>query len=284
MLSHQLKQFLRLQRIAVGLAGLSFGLLLSVFSNWLSEQWINLLPVVMGVALISGVVSIFFFLRQPPLRIEVAIRAPRIIRSPEQARQYARRGFVGFVPIYTPRRDSPAGQISPEEMRQAVETLDFDRLQLEQSNLRPTIEAITSHASQLEHCWLLATQCQQAAGSLPYAHLLAEYLRRSKGLKCKFHYGAAYVISLDDDALVLSQTYDQIQQVLRQAARLELAPRDLVADITTGFRSMTLGMILASLDRDQDVEFVGTRYDERGQPTAALFPIIFSFEPNLEAK
>lgn len=38
MLSPRIRQFLRLQRIAMALAGLTFGLITSVFSNWLSAQ------------------------------------------------------------------------------------------------------------------------------------------------------------------------------------------------------------------------------------------------------
>jgi hypothetical protein len=160
--------------------------------------------------------------------------------------------------------------------------MDFDRLQVEESNLWPTIEAVVSHASRLEHCWLLATRGQHEPGSSPYAPVLAAYLRERKGVKCRFYYGEAYTISLDDDALVLSKAYDQVQRVVAQATRLGLPPQELVADITSGFRSMALGMVLACLNGDQDVQFEGTRYDKLGQPTGKLFPIIFGFEPTLE--
>lgn len=280
MLSPRIRQFLRLQRLALALAGLSFGLVMSIGSDWLAGQGLALLPWIIGVALLSGLVSAFFFLRQP-VGVEVAIRSPRTIRSPQEARQYGRRAFVGFVPLYTPKAGTAGAALSPAERAEAVAARDFERLQVEESNLYPTIKAIESHAASLEHCWLLATSGQQVAGSLPYAALLAIYLREKVGLTCKFYYGTAYTISLDDDALVLSKSYDQIQRVFEQAARLGLAPNELVADITTGVRSMTLGMILACLSGDQDVEFVGSRYNAEGRPEGELFPIIFSFEPAL---
>lgn len=281
MLSPQIRQFLQLQRIAMALAGLSFGLLSSIFSDWLADQGFFLLPWLGVVAIISGLASAIFFLRKP-VGVEVAIRSPQTIRSPEEAEQYARRGFIGFTPLYRPNPGTAAAALSAAERAEAVAALDFERLELEASNLYPTIRAITGHASRLEHCWLLATSGRNVSGSLLYAPLLAAYLHQKKGLKCKFYYGAAYSISLDDDALVLSKTYDQVQRVFEQAARLGLAPRELVADITTGVRSMTLGMVLACLSGDQDVEFVGSHYDALGQPAGELFPIIFSFEPNLE--
>jgi hypothetical protein len=281
MLSPRIRQFLRLQRLAMALAGLTFGLLTSVFSNWLSEQGLGVLPWIIGVAVVSGLATIIFFARRP-VGIEVAIESPRTIRSPEEARRYARRGFIGFVPLYRPQAGTAAAHLSAQARAAAVEARNFELLQVEESNLRPTIEAILSHASRLEYCWLLATRGQNQAGSAPYVALLAAYLHECKGLKCKFIYGEAYTISLDDDALVLSKTYDQVQQIFAQAERLGLAPVEMIADITSGFRSMALGMILACLNGDQDVEFVGTRYDDQGQPAGELFPIIFSFEPTLE--
>lgn len=281
MLSPRIRQFLRLQRMAMALAGLTFGLLTSLLADWLASQGLAVLPWLMGVALVSGLITVIFLMRRP-VGIEVAIESPRTIRTPEEARQYARRGFIGFVPLYQPQAGTAAAGLSAEARAAALEARDFARLQVEESNLRPTIEAILSHASRLEYCWLLTTRGQATRGSTPYASLLATYLQEQKGVHCKFIYGEAYTISLDDDALVLSKTYDQVQRILAQAERLGLPPQEVIADITSGFRSMALGMILACLSGDQDVEFVGTRYNEAGRPEGELFPIIFSFEPTLE--
>jgi len=280
MLSHRIRRFLHVQQMLSGLAGLGFGLLLSVFANWLSEKWIWLLPWVAGIAVLAGLIGFFLSLRKPP-GIDVAIQSPLTIRSPQEAKKYARRGFVGFVPLYTPRRGTEAEKLTPEERLRAAKALDFDRLQVKESNLWPTIQAILAHSSRLEHCWLLATRGQEVTGSLPYARVLAEYLRRREGVNCKFHYGGEYTIPLDDDALVLGKTFREVQRVFQEAARLGIPPPEMIADITTGVRSMTLGMVLACLHGDQDIEFIGTHYDETGRPVGELFPLIFSFEPVL---
>jgi len=282
--SPRIREFLRLQRLAMALAGLSFGLILTIIENWLSSQGLVPLPWVIAIAVISGGMSIILLLRKR-IGIEVAIRSPLIIRTLAEAQQYARRGAIAFVPLYRPNRDTAAAKLSVAEWDRAVEALDFDRLQLEESNFYPTIKALTSHASKLEHCWLLATEGKEdMRGSLPYAPVLAAYLREHKGLRCKFHFGAAYTIPLHDDALVISKTYDHVQRIFEQAIRLKIAPQELVADITSGIRSMTLGMVLACLNGDQDVEFVGTRYDDQGWPVGDIFPIIYSFEPTLHEK
>jgi len=280
MLPSQFRQFLRLQRLSMALAGFAFGILVSVFSNWLYEHGGALVPWMALVAVVSGLIGLALFLRQPA-DVTVEMRAPITLRSPDEAALYARRGFVGFVPLYTPKHDRLTETLTAEERAKAIEALDWDRLCLEESNLQPTIHAIASHASRLEHCWLLATvnRDPQTPGSLPYARLLAEYLRQRKGLTCQFHYGPEYSISLEDDALVLNMTYDRVRQVFQEAERQGIPRRQMIADITTGIRSMPFGMVLACLSRDQDIEFVGTRYDERGQPTGTLFPVLFGFEP-----
>lgn len=282
MISPRIRRYLQVQRMLIALAGLAAGLMVSIFTDWLVNQGLTWLPWILGAAAFLALVGGVLRLRQLP-GIEVAIRSPRTIRSVEDAQRYARRGFIGFVPLYRPNAGSEAARLTPEARAAAITDRDYARLQVEQSNLYPTIKAIMSHAGRLEHCWLLATSSNNPSvpGSLPYAFLLAAYLRE-QGLKCKFHVGRAYCVSLDDDVLVLSNTYDQVHQILEQAERLELEPQEIVADITTGFRSMTLGMILACLNGDQDVEFVGTRYNDQGFPTGDLFPIIFSFEPALE--
>ena len=281
MFSARIKEFLRFQRLAMASAGMSFGLLVSVFSNWLSEQGIGWLPWVIGVAIVSGAASAVYFFRQS-VGIKVSIQSPRTIPTAGEAKPDPRGGVTGFVSPARPPTDRAAAELTPAAPPQAIATRDFDRLQLESSNLWPLIEAILSHQSELEHCWLITTAAgPNTPASAPYALLVEAYLRTRKNLHCKFYHGQIYSIPLDDDALVLTKTYEQVKHILSQAKRLKIAPQELVADITGGLRSMTLGMILACLDREQDVEFIGTRYDENGAPTGNLFPIIFSFEPEL---
>jgi uncharacterized damage-inducible protein DinB len=240
-----------------------------------------LLPLIIALTVIAVGFWLFVMIRQPA-GIDVLIRAPRTFRATSEERIYARLGFVGFVPIFTPKTGSKTERMTLQKRETAIQSLDFDKLNLEESNLEPTIKAILAHSSRLEHCWLLSTRGKDIAGSLPVARLLAEYLRQKHGLSCQFHYSEEESITLDDDALVLSKTYELVRRVFLAADKKDLPAREMVANITTGFRSMTLGMILACLDRDHDIEFVGTHYDQKGKPSGDLVPITFSFEPLLD--
>jgi hypothetical protein len=281
MFSSRFRRYLRLQQISTAIASLFVGMLLSVFSNWLSEQWQNLLPLIVALTVIAVGFWLFVMIRQPA-GIDVLIRAPRTFRAVSEEKIYARSGFVGFVPIFTPKAGSKAERLTLPKREGAIQNLDFDTLNLEESNLAPTIKAILAHRSRLQHCWLLSTRGKEIAGSLPVARLLAEYLKQKHGVSCHFHYSEEESIMLDDDALVLSKTYELVRRVFFAAEKMGLPAREMVANITTGFRSMTLGMILACLDKDRDIEFVGTQYDQKGKPASDLVPITFSFETVLD--
>ncbi|MEM8613100.1 MAG: hypothetical protein AAGF93_13855 [Cyanobacteria bacterium P01_H01_bin.105] len=270
------------QRWLTGVAGFCFGILLTAITDAVATQSVTVLIVVAGITLLAWIAS---QLIQKPEGIGVLIRSPQTIRNLKEEKDYGRHGFIGFVPIYRPSSGSPSQALSPEERQLAIQNADLDSLCFEQSNLEPTIRAICAHRHHLKYCWLLATVGDTAAGSLPYAPLLAKYLKERQGLTCNFYYGDnGYTISLDDDALVLSKTYDIVKKIFTEIQQVHrLKPKDVVADISTGFRSMTLGMVLACLDKEHDIEFMGTHYDELGAPIRGdLTPIIFSFEPDVK--
>lgn len=283
MFSKRFQQSIRLERMLSGALGVLAGLMLSIFSDWIIQgQKISLIWILAGVLLTLSVVLFIIRLRHPFTDIDVAIKSPKIIRSDEQRKDYARRGFIGFTPLFKPARDSSAINLSSEDRKTAIENGDFDKLDIEHSNLLPTIQAITQHAGKLKYCWLLTTTSKNPEESThSTASLLAKYLRTQKGLtRCDFQISKIYDIQMGDDALVLSNTFDRIKSVFAQAARMGLSPQDVIVDFSTGTRSMMLGMILASLTGDRDIQFMGTHYGEDGLPKPnELYPIIFSFEP-----
>lgn len=272
------RRVVQIERWSATLAGIGFGLVLAFIGNHVSETQV---PWVAILALVCWVFAVLVR-RFLPKRIEVTTRTPLSLRNEHECAANARQAYIGFVPLYTPKYGASGAKLTAEERKEAVKLLDFDRLNLEDSNLEPTITAIVCHKSRLEHCWLLSTVDAAGEGSSQYAELLAEYLRQRKGVKCIFHCGSQYTINLDDDALVFDKTYQKVWDVIQEAKGARIPAKEMVADISTGVRSMTIGMVLACLDGDQDVEVVGTRYDANGHPTGPLFPLIFRFKPEIQ--
>ena len=278
MLSRRLQRLLRLQRLSAGLVGLTFGVLISILANWLSDQWAQWIPALLILLGVSTIIAVVLYLREPANPIKVAIRSPITIHNEMDAKQYARQGFVGFVPLFTPRWNSPASKLTLKERRAAILASDFALLDIENSNFMPTVEAIVSHGSRLKHCWLIATISEESTGTLEYAPLLIDYLKKKHNITCEFYSGEDFTINLETDAEVPRRIYDQVVKAFADADAKGLQPQDLVVDVTTGIRSMALGATLACLDAEHDIEFVGTAYDASGNPTGPLYPIIFSFE------
>lgn len=274
----RLHHFLGSRKLYQTIATFGFGILLGIIPNWVVAGGTY---IVVFVAIVTAIAWLASILLPKAAEFDVTIKNPLTIRNQQEAKRYARKGFIGFVPLFTPKWNSDASQLTPEQRLEAVKNLDFETLQVEQSNFAPTVKAIISHKGELTHCWLLATIGSQpeAQGSLLYAKLLAEYLKQRHGIQCNFYYGDNYTISLDEDSQVLGKTYDLVQQVFKEVRSKNLSAREIVADFTTGFRSMTLGMILACLDEERDIEFIGTHYNETGKPDGSLIPIIFSFKP-----
>jgi hypothetical protein len=281
MIVQNIQGIFRSKRAYRALALFLSGILVGILPDIAVAGGVVVIAGMAALALIAWIVSIFLPRQH---RFNVIIKSPQTITSPQEETNYARQVFIGFVPLFTPQSAAvkQLAREAKEEYNDAIKNLDFDRLELEKSNFQPTIKAIVSHKSKLKHCYLLATTgtSPTSVGSLAHAELLTEYLKQRHGLTCEFHFGQEYSISLDEDSLVLGKTYDLIQRVFQEIPR-EFDFTQVVADITTGFRSMTLGMILACLDEERDIEFVGTKYDENGKPDGSLKPTIFSFHPQM---
>ncbi len=265
--------------ISFSIAGTAFGLVLSVFANYLTDNP-SLFAIILVVGLLFLVIGAVSSVRQIN-EIEVAIRSPLAIRSTEEAARYARKGLIAFVPLFRPNDRSPARPLSPTEVHNAALALEYEKLCLEESNFKTILVAIETHKTALEHCWLLTTAGGEGqVGTAPYAKLIAHYCCESLGVTCEFHYGPSSTIALDDDPGILGKTYDVVKDVLHQASArpINLHGHELVVDITSGVRSMMLGMVFACLDKDRDIEFIGSHYDAGGRLTGKPFPIIFGFE------
>jgi len=119
------------------------------------------------------------------------------------------------------------------------------------------------------------------AESAPYALPLARYLKDRVAPDCVYHHGPEYSATFRaDDLMVCEATKDLTERILSEAeSEHELRAPDVACDFSSCPRNMALGMILACLDGRRDVQFVGTDYDEAGNPTGGLFPIVYRFHP-----
>jgi hypothetical protein len=179
-----------------------------------------------------------------------------------------------------------AKKLTVEQIRQAALNLDYQTLELAntaKTNLGHPITAIKSHRAKLEHCWVV---CTRATGegknqSLDYAPVFVEYITREVLPRAHMHCGEAYSVELDDDAIVCRNTYRLIKKIYQEAKMLGLKKNEIITDITGGLRALTVGAILACLDKDVDIQYIGTAYNDEGKPIGEAVPMVVQYQTEL---
>lgn len=270
------KQFIPAVASAIFVLGLN--LLINVISTIFSLQ--TALIFMLPVMVVMGLIVIAFAISQNQ-QIIVRMGPAIALRTESDYKLNARKGLIYFIPSYNPVKVEKTKQLTGEQVLAAVENKDYGKLELEKSNFETAIKAITCHKSALRHCWLIATGGKD--GSWYLVPLFEKYLQEQQGMmECKFHYGPDYQVSFEgDDTDVVEKTHRLIKSIFQLAIeKYNLTENDIIADITSGPRSMPLGMILACLDGTRDIEFIGTPY-KNGKPEGKLIPMIFNFEPQL---
>jgi len=206
------------------------------------------------------------------------------LHTGEEKKKSAKRGLILIVPLYTSYSKK---NITEKEKKQALKNKDYKKLDLEKSNLGHNIEAIKANSHNLEHCWLTSSHSSDAANnqcSIGYTEVLIEYLRNEENISCEFHYGEKYAVSLDSDALICEKTYDMTTNIYKEARKkYKLKPKDIIADVTGGIKSMNLGMVMACMHEDQEIQIIGRKYDSNGKISISdkPYPIKIYFAPKI---
>ncbi len=192
------------------------------------------------------------------------------LRNVNEERQHAHKGLIVPLSMYN--------RTISEELLAKLQVADYSELDFEESNLAPAIKAIEVNKSQITHCWILATESSdpEKPGSKDFVPAMINYIKTEKGItNCEFHYDKA--ITIDDDALITQKNRFIVEEIFKNANHYGLKPKDIIADCTGGFKSITLGIFLACLDRERDILFIGTKYGENGKPGGPTIPIITKF-------
>jgi hypothetical protein len=240
-----------------------------------SSAWPQFTVTVAGVIL-PVFLGIYFLLRPP--EPQVVLKSPRLVRD----RSDTRPGLVILVSTLDPqtgntgnlpsRRDDRMGVIE-QAIYTAISNANPRMIDLEHSNLIQPLRAVRAHANNrghLSHIWLVSTK-----KSSPSAHLLALYIEKEFPSLVIMHakrpnYDWLEIAAEDSsETEALERTIRVTKQVFDDAKRLRLKPKDIVCDVTGGFKSMTVGMTLASLHNARDLQYV---------PQQGEQPVITDFE------
>jgi hypothetical protein len=255
---------------------------LSVLSNVIanvivSSNW----RILLIFLLTGGIIGLVYWLSRPQ-KVDVTIKSPITIKTEQDRLAYAKSGLIICASLYSPNKGTKAEKLTAVDRLKAAKEENYTLLDLENSNFATAIEAISTHASKLAYCWIITTTSSDGkqSASAPYVPVLVKYLQEVKQVKCKFKY-TGYSVTLDNDSEVTVKSRNLVNRIFKEAQKLGLKDKDMIADITGGMRSIPLGIILACLDGRRKIEFIGTHYDKNGRFSGALYPMFFDYEPIL---
>ncbi|HEY2738026.1 MAG TPA: hypothetical protein VGK45_06440 [Thermoanaerobaculia bacterium] len=177
-----------------------------------------------------------------------------------------------LIAAFSARR-RPA-EMRPEVFRQALSLADLDLLH----SFVGGAEGFERFARALvrfptiERLHLLPTRPREGVSALDWLPLLRAFLK-SRGLACEVRVDPDNVVLLGQDDQVLQDALTAARRILSAIPATE-PPAPILADLSTGARTVSLALALACLQEEREVQFLGIRYDAEGG--APPEPIAFS--------
>lgn len=112
----------------------------------------------------------------------------------------------------------------------------------------------TESAARLRHCWVLITPDVKAANAFDLLKTRIDEL----GYDVQLH----PVELASDTANVTYQAIESIYTDLARKPEIDLAPRDIVSDMTGGTKQLTAGMVMACLLHEWPLEYIVSERDK----------------------
>ncbi|NKQ38575.1 MAG: hypothetical protein HF967_03715 [Methanosarcinales archaeon] len=214
------------------------------------------------IIIISNIIS-FSIGRFKSKNIDVSMNID-IDETEEEKQKHAKKGIIIIISQYKKTK-----LMKEEDIKNALNQKKYEMFDLENSNLGHNIKSILTHSTKLKHCWIVGSYVKDSksitSSSINFIEILIEYLKQEKNLQCTFHYGKQYAIPISNDALICKKSYKLTNDIFIEAKEdYNLIPKDIIVDVTGGTKSMNLGLILASLHKDKDLQIIGSDYDLNG--------------------
>lgn len=148
----------------------------------------------------------------------------------------------GLIVQLSPYSSRDSKYKTAQEISTALADNSLDAFELFKSNFGPFLLAARYHAAVLEHCWILTTH--QSENQFPLAEKLVRLIV-GKAIQCQ----PIRVTDPND----IGSTAREVRGIYFED---KLPSEDIIADFTGGTAAMSGGMILATLDEEQNLEYL----------------------------
>lgn len=258
-----------------------------IMLNWLSQLPQEILPDFLVDALsIFFVVAVFaiwwFFDRR-----RIRKRALLLTFQPSKEQPSAARGLILLLSPYDPRdpalKDERKLRPLIEHIKntpdEGLKEIDFNKINVLNSNLRPQIKAVEYHLGRgtLQEIWLITSESyDNVKGSEDAAFILEKYLQfKYKDKQLKVHREGLSAKEWDYRRL-----WELGEKIFRESSFKEEV---LLADITGGTKMMSVALAMACIPPGRRMQYVYSERDWQGNPLplGAIDPVVIDVDPIL---
>lgn len=258
--------------------------------NWL---W---LWIVMGLLMLIVLIELYL-----SRFIDVIVKEP-IILTGQAEEENARKGIIVFLSLLNfsgagckelqKRRrlaQEPSRDAQQKIIEEALKSNDWNAVLLDGDDFTTfgqTTRAIKTHLHKLQKVWIISTEStkDQSQSSKRFVPLYKEFLEKkilssvSKTIEIDTN---SFVVNTDQQSLVMSQTCEKIRKIYRAASKkpLKIKPKEIIVDVTGGLSHMTVGAVLASIEKERDIQIITSEY--RADGPKAFAPTIYRYEAKL---
>ncbi|MCL0066852.1 hypothetical protein M1N54_03080 [Thermodesulfovibrionales bacterium] len=248
--------------------------------NFIVENiFIVVFSVVLSLILTHVLVYVAGWLKGKNISVDIRVT---IDETKAEEERHAKKGLILILSHY--RSFSRPKPMEEDDLRRFLQQKKYQEFDFQNSNFEHTIKAIEAHSTKLDHCWIIGSHATSVrASSVEFIETFVEYLKEEKGINCQFHYGEEYAIPINNDALICKKAYELANEIYGKAKKHNLSPKDIIVDVTGGIKSMNLGFTLAALHEDRDIQVIGSKYNDRGNPIDPRCAVRIHFEPKIRS-
>ncbi len=273
------KFFLNVSSVSALFAGIIFGFIAERFLESINQNYIL---IILFVLIIIIIISIRFLGKAEP---NVSIKA---IQTEADKEMYSKKGLIVFLSPFICFKEGV--RFTEKELDNYMKAGDYRSLflgELNNTNFGPPIKAFETHFNTIDHLWIITTKMKEGTkGSSNHLKPFIKYLRENYKTEreIRFHFTSdKYTILFDDISQVCNGVVNLIKKIYKDAkTEYDLDAEDIIVDVTSGTVPMTVGAVLASLAKDQDIEVIGSQYHPvSGRPKGpnSAYPLIISYDP-----
>ncbi|MDP3149829.1 MAG: hypothetical protein Q8N83_11940 [Ignavibacteria bacterium] len=263
------------------------GFFVGIVGNQLSD-YVPFELSLLAIVLFGGIGLLYYYLvvKNPEPNFDISALKDETAQNKE-----ARKGLVVFLPLY--KNFQPTKKFTDEVLKNYLKEGDYNSLDLPNTaatNFGHAINAIKAHKSKLEHVWVVTTRAPlqaNAVTSLEYMPVFKKFIKEEIDIekKIELHFGKEYSIDITETSQISKKTFELVRDIYKEAKKdFKLNSNEIIVDVTGGFVAMSVGAVLASLAKDQDVQVIGSEYDRiTGNPIGGdkSYPVKIGYAPHL---